>query len=297
MSTTIRDLQGNIIGYQDRDGTLRDKDKKKVGSINPRNGTVLDNHNEEVGFIDSDGNVIDRYRRRLGKIGSDGVVQDWHGIEVYSGSATPLLLDFTGTKTVEPEGAALDFDEMARQAAATPSEYERDVRRGPEMTPRERIKSALTQEGFASPSVVGCLAIVGAILIGGIILFAFRNPSLLGGSARTPTPRAQANATVPVESEATPVTDAKPTAATELQEATGKVNTNILNLREGPATTFEIVDRLQLDTEVQITGRLSDSVWLKVKVPSIGKEGWVSAEYIDTEANIEALPVETPPAE
>jgi uncharacterized protein YraI len=80
-------------------------------------------------------------------------------------------------------------------------------------------------------------------------------------------------------------------------QVTGKVNTQILNLREGPATSFEIVDRLQQDTQVVITGRLSDSVWLKVTVPSIGKEGWVAAEYIDSETDLSTLPVTQPPAE
>lgn len=291
MSTTIHDLQGSVIGYQDRDGTLRDKDNKKVGHINLRSGSVFDAQNEEVGFIDGDGNVIDRYRRRLGKIAPDGVVQDWHGIQVYEGSAAPLLLDFEGKQAPDPQAERLDFEQMARQAAATPSEFEREARKSPPRTSRQRVVGALTQEGFVSPSVVGCLAIVGALLIGAIILFLFQNPSFLPGGARaTPTKSASTNATpLAGTKDATP--NAEPTAAPAAKQVTGRVNTQILNLRSGPATSFEIVDRLQQDTEVVITGRLADSVWLKVTVPSIGKEGWVAAEYITTDTDIATLPV------
>jgi hypothetical protein len=281
MSNPIRDLQGGIVGYQDSDGTLRDKNNKRVGHIN-RDGTVYNNHKEQVGIINARGDVVDRYGREVGSIGADGTVKDWHGIKVYSGSAAPLLIDFE-KKAQDPLPSRFEFDQLARQAP------EPKAPRGP---------IALLPEGFVSPSVIGCFGIAAAVVVGFIIMFVLQNPSVLSPSSGTPTLRAVANATRTGGSEEnTPEPDVAPTAIPTIEQATGKVNTQILNLREGPATSFEIVDRLQQDTEVVITGRLSDSVWLKVTVPSIGKDGWVAAEYINLSIDVATLPVVQPPSQ
>jgi len=293
MSTTIRDMQDNVVGYQDRDGTVRDASNKKIGVVNARNGTVRDIHNQEVGFIDGDGNVIDRYRRRVGKIGKDGVVEDWHGIALYTGSAAPLLLDFDKAEA-EAQAEHFDFEKMARQAAGTgATEFEQRARQS--LTSRERIKHALMQEGFVSPSVLGCLGLLGAVVIGIVILFLFQNPSVFSRSAPTPTRRAAlAPADANVTAAAAP-SDAQRVTPTP-QPATGKVNVELLNLRAGPATTFTKLESLKQDTIVVITGRSQDSLWLKVTVPIVDKEGWVATQYITTNVEISTLPMAATPA-
>lgn len=294
MSTTIHDMQGNVVGYQDRDGTVRNAANKKIGSVNLRNGTVRDNQNQEVGFIDGDGNVIDRYRRRVGRIGKDGVVEDWHGIPLYTGSAAPLLLDFNKTETASaPE--RFDFEQAARQAAGSGStEFEQRLR--PSQSPRDRLKNAVMQEGFVSPSVLGCLGLIGAVAIGMVILFVAQNPDVLSRPAATPTVNAAlvrpaTNADNAANANAAPTPTATP------QPATGKVNTELLNLRAGPGTTFAKVDGLKQDTIVILTGRTQDNSWYQVTVPLLGKDGWVAAQYIDTTADINALPVVQAPAQ
>lgn len=294
MSTTIRDMEGNVLGYQDRDGTVRNADKKKIGSIHTRNGTVRDQQNQEVGFIDSDGNVIDRYRRRLGKIGKDGVVEDWHGISLYTGSAAPLLLDFNPAEN-ENTVEHLNFEQAARQAAGSGS-TEFEQRLHPAQSPRERLKNAVMQEGFVSPSVLGCLGLIGAVACGMVILFAAQNPNLLSRPAATPTLSA---AVVPANTNAgnsSTANDAPQTTATP-QAVTGKVNVDLLNLRAGPATTFDKIDGLKQDTIVVLTGRTQDSAWYQVTVPIIGKDGWVAAQYIDTTADTSKLPVVQAPSQ
>jgi len=289
MSTTIRDMQGNVVGYQDRDGTVRNAAKKKIGSVHPRNGTVRDQHNQEVGFIDGDGNVIDRYRRRVGKIGKDGVVEDWHGIALYTGSAAPLLLDFHAAESELAESEHFDFERMARQAAGSgKTEFAQRLR--PAASPRERFVNALVQEGFVSPSVLGCLGLIGAVVVGILILFLFQNPSLLSRPSATPT---QNSVLVPADTNATaaaPANNAAQATATP-QPASGKVNTELLNLRAGPGTSYNKIDGLKQDTIVVITGRTQDNTWLKVTVPILGKDGWVAAEYIDTQTDLKTLPV------
>jgi hypothetical protein len=295
MSTPIRDMQGSVVGYQDRDGTIRNADKKKIGSFNARNGTVRDQHNQEVGFIDGDGNVIDRYRRRVGKIGKDGVVEDWHGIALYTGSAAPLLLDFNAAEGELVESEHFDFERMARQAAGT-GKTEFEQRLHPAVSPRERFVNALLQEGFVSPSVVGCLGLIGAVVVGIIILLLFQNPSVFSRQTATPTQNA---VLVPANPNATAVTSPnnQPQATPTPPPASGKVNTELLNLRAGPGTSYDKIDGLKQDTIVVITGRTQDSTWLQVKVPILGKDGWVAAQYIDTQTDLKTLPVVQTPAQ
>lgn len=282
MSNPIRDLEGNTIGYQDDDGTLRDKTNKKIGHIT-REGVVYDAHRVQVGSVNARGDVTDRYERQVGAINADGSVQDWHGIPIYFGSAAPLLIDFVKSTPQDPLPSRFDFERAAREAK-TPQQ--------------ERKPISILPDGFVSPSVIGCLGIALAVVVGLGIMFVLQNPSFLGGGKATPTLTAlvgktpNSNAT-----NNTAIPNDVPKLTATPSEATGKVNTTILNLRQGPATSFEIVDRLQQDTQVTILGRLADSVWLKVSVPSIGKEGWVAAEYINTTADVGTLPVVQPPAQ
>ncbi len=292
MAITIRDMQGNVVGYQDRDGTLRAADKKKIGALNPRNGTLRDRHNQEVGFIDSDGNVVDRYRRRVGRIGKDGVVEDWHGIALYTGSAAPLLLDFVQT-AADSASERFDFDAAARQAAGSgATEFEHRLR--PAQSARERLTNAVMQEGFVSPSVLGCLGLIGAVVIGLVIWFVFQNPSLISRPAAAPTENA---ALVPAKTNAAnsaPANAAQVTATP--QPATGKVNAELLNLRAGPGVNFDKVDSLKQDTILVLVGRTQDNTWLKVKAPILDKDGWVAAQYVDTTADLKQLPIVAAPA-
>lgn len=279
MSTPIRNLQNVLIGYQDDDGTLRDQNNKKIGHIT-REGFVYNLQRDQVGKINARGDVVDRYGRQVGSIDANGMVQDWHGVFVYSGSAAPLLIDFE-KKAQDPLPSRFEFEERARRA--------------PEIkTPRAPL--AILPEGFVSPSVIGCLGIALAVVVGFGIMFVLQNPSFLSRADATPTVSALVRETPRVDaSNNTPASDTAPTAAPLIERTTGIVNTQILNLRAGPATSFEIVDRLQKDTQVIVTGRLSDSVWLKVEAPNIGKNGWVAAEYIDLEIDVATLPVVAPP--
>jgi hypothetical protein len=137
------------------------------------------------------------------------------------------------------------------------------------------------------------LGIALAVVVGFTIMFVLQNPTFLAPGSRTPTSSALVRETPQNNdnSEATPEPQAEATPVPQVQEATGKVNTQILNLREGPGTSFEIVDRLQQNTEVVMVGRLADNLWLRVNVPSINKSGWVATEYITTEADVASLPV------
>ena len=55
------------------------------------------------------------------------------------------------------------------------------------------------------------------------------------------------------------------------------VDVSVLNLRSGPGTAHDIIDRLLLGTVLEITGE--DKEWLKVITPG-RKSGWVHSDYV-----------------
>jgi N-acetylmuramoyl-L-alanine amidase len=55
------------------------------------------------------------------------------------------------------------------------------------------------------------------------------------------------------------------------------VNVNLLRLRSGPGTDFEILDLLPMGTVLEITGR--EKEWLQVITPK-AKQGWVYGDYV-----------------
>lgn len=63
------------------------------------------------------------------------------------------------------------------------------------------------------------------------------------------------------------------------QEPTVIVNVEVLRLRSGPSTDYDILDRLMIGTLLQVIG--SDNEWIHV-ITSDEKEGWVHGDYVET---------------
>jgi hypothetical protein len=70
----------------------------------------------------------------------------------------------------------------------------------------------------------------------------------------------------------------------------GVVNVQGLNLRVGPSGDHKILRQLAEGTQVEIQGRSENMEWLLVRLSS-GTQGWVFAEYVDTQAVIASLPL------
>jgi SH3-like domain-containing protein len=70
----------------------------------------------------------------------------------------------------------------------------------------------------------------------------------------------------------------------------GVVNVQGLNLRVGPSGGHKILRQLAEGTQVEIQGRSENMEWLLVRLSS-GTQGWVFAEYVDTQAVIASLPL------
>lgn len=63
---------------------------------------------------------------------------------------------------------------------------------------------------------------------------------------------------------------------------TGRVNSLLVNLRNGPATDFASVGQVSEQTTVAITGRNATGDWWRICCPpGAPTESWISAEFID----------------
>ncbi|MBV7327258.1 HlyD family efflux transporter periplasmic adaptor subunit [Chloroflexi bacterium TSY] len=74
--------------------------------------------------------------------------------------------------------------------------------------------------------------------------------------------------------------------------ATGKVDANgsRLNVRQGPGTSFDVIDSLHDGLSVNVLNRNADGTWIQIE-RSNGETGWVSADYVtlDNEPDILAV--------
>lgn len=68
------------------------------------------------------------------------------------------------------------------------------------------------------------------------------------------------------------------------------VNAGRLNLRSGPSATFSVVQTLDRNENLPLVGRTPDGTWVQVRLPG-DYEGWVDAQYIATDAQVQKLPV------
>lgn len=78
--------------------------------------------------------------------------------------------------------------------------------------------------------------------------------------------------------------------APESTSLRGIVNVQGLNLRVGPGGNHKILRQLAEGTQVEIQGRSENMEWLLVRLSS-GTQGWVFADYVDTQAVIASLPL------
>jgi len=83
-----------------------------------------------------------------------------------------------------------------------------------------------------------------------------------------------------------------PTQATTTGGAASGVvtGTQILNVRNGPGTSFAQIATLAAGQTVGLTGRNTDATWLQINLPG-GGAGWVSGFYIAPNALLTSLPV------
>jgi hypothetical protein len=65
---------------------------------------------------------------------------------------------------------------------------------------------------------------------------------------------------------------------------------NLLNLRSGPGTNHDIIEKLKQGDCLEVMGKNTDGDWLKVIAPN-GQEGWVDASLLEINFPLDGVPV------
>ena len=70
------------------------------------------------------------------------------------------------------------------------------------------------------------------------------------------------------------------------------VNVQVINLRTGPGTGFDVLGQYAQDAPVAVLGKALGDEWLLVETPA-GQLGWMTTVFLSMETPLEALPVFT----
>lgn len=121
-------------------------------------------------------------------------------------------------------------------------------------------------------------------------------PMLVTPIAITPTPVAGESASTAQTESASAEDDEmilRPTpVGGDVPTARVAVTDSRLNLRAGPASTYPVIAKALPDETFMILGRDATGEWLQLSLPDIvGNFAWAAAEFLDTDANIDELPV------
>jgi serine/threonine protein kinase/formylglycine-generating enzyme required for sulfatase activity len=201
--------------------------------------------------------------------------------------------------------------EMARALAAA-------VERKPEPKPERKEPPTALPVPKAVPKK-GLILGVGALLAGGLVLLCTVGTILLAikscQATPTPTTAPMARVTTPaptVTPTATPIpptdtpvpptstpmsptdTPLPPTPVPPTDTPTPKlvavVQAEAMNVRGGPGTEYDVLGQVKQGDKLEILARTEGSDWLQVRL-SDGKKGWVSAELLEVDGGVAAIPV------
>jgi len=110
----------------------------------------------------------------------------------------------------------------------------------------------------------------------------------------TPTAPPQEPTPLPATWTPSPEPTATPTpTATPFQPFEAKALTDFLNLRSNPGYLFEVVTMLQKDTPFKVLGKSPGSEWIYVELAD-GKTGWIFAQLIVSDIDLQLAPVREP---
>ncbi|MCS7062187.1 MAG: SH3 domain-containing protein, partial [Anaerolineae bacterium] len=89
------------------------------------------------------------------------------------------------------------------------------------------------------------------------------------------------------------VTSAPPTAISpQLPQAVLKAGNEFVNVRAGPALTFNKLGEVKPGQRVTVRGKTADGLWWQISWPDAPNgTGWVYADYLDLAGDVNNLPV------
>jgi SH3 domain protein len=120
------------------------------------------------------------------------------------------------------------------------------------------------------------------------------------GPVPTPEPTATPTPTPPLPPTDTPMPTDTPVptpvpSPTSIPQPEAVVAVDLLNLRAGPGTNYDILTMMEEGTRLKMVGRTEANDWLKV-VTADGREGWVFAEMVNVSGDLGAIAVAQAPA-
>ena len=115
----------------------------------------------------------------------------------------------------------------------------------------------------------------------------------------TPVPTGTTIPVVSTPEPDTPVPTGSPTPAASptpdgSQDDIATIKTGVLNVRQGPSTSYPIVTTLRFGSKVVVLGQTETADWLRVGLPD-GTVGWVSRTYTDFTGTVPVVPAPTLP--
>lgn len=117
------------------------------------------------------------------------------------------------------------------------------------------------------------------------------------GPAPTPEPTATPTPPPPPTDTPTPTDTPVPTpvpSPTPTPQPEAVVAVDLLNLRDGPGTNYDVLTMMEEGTRLKVVGRTEANDWLKV-VTADGREGWVFAEMVTVSGDLGAIAVAQAP--
>ena len=148
---------------------------------------------------------------------------------------------------------------------------------------------------------------LGAIVLGlcaVVLFFGVRGFSFLSGSPQ-PTATATQVAVIPqataTTSEGEPTNTAAPTAVPATKVAASATPSAItvtandtVNIRSGPGTNFKVLAKLASGTSATVVARSEDSKWFEIQIPNKTDLGWVNADFVSINGDVNKVPIVTP---
>ncbi len=146
------------------------------------------------------------------------------------------------------------------------------------------------------PFAIGAIVL---LLCAAVLFFGVRNFAGFATAGAKPT-ATEVAVEQPTETEVATTDTPEAATATPAPTATIAVVTVKLNdrlrVRAGPGTTFGVLATLDAGTTLTPLGRNQDSSWLQVQIPGGSEMGWVSAQYVTVNGDVNTLPVVNPNA-
>ncbi len=202
--------------------------------------------------------------------------------------------------------AAQPFADAAAQTPAAETEtvptYERPGEAQPGGIPPRPIRGTGLPFGDDNsmwlPFAIGAVVL---LLCAIALFFGVRNAPFFSTAAAKSTPTVIVQVVPSPTEEAPTDTPAAVTPTRVVATPTPKVVkvtlTDRLRVRQGPGTTFTVLDTLDSGTSLVAVGRNADSSWLQVQLPNTTDLGWVSAQYVTVNGDVNSLPVVQDPGQ